>query len=159
LVPMKKPKVIFPFLFIAFAFFKLNGAYPQQLAGAYEAILCTGDCNFDKSDNVVVKGYFVFFDRPIDKETLNRQWANFEARFDVNPTACFSLERLKGSSKTFAGIIRNGAFSWRKKKDPDVIEFSIFGSADGSCTITGQSSGQWFRGKTTHKKGGGPLIN
>jgi hypothetical protein len=153
--------MMFAFLCIAILFFGLNGAFAQQpdIAGAYEAILCTGDCNFDKKDNVVVRGHFVFFNQPIDKGTLNREWANFESQFDVNPTACFSLERLKGSSQTFAGIIRNGTFSWRKSKDPGAIEFSIFGSADGSCKITGKSTGKFFRGKATTQHMGETLSN
>jgi hypothetical protein len=148
---MKKIKMMLVFLCIAIPFFGLSSASGQQrdIAGTYEVILCSGDCNFDEKDHVIVKGYFVFFNQPIDKETLKRQWANFDTQFSVNPTACFSLEPLKGSSRTFAGIIRNGTTAWSQSKNSDAIEFPVYASADGSCKIVGESTGKLFRGKAT----------
>jgi hypothetical protein len=149
---MKITNLLFAFLCIAVPFFGQNCAYAQQrdVAGTYEVILCHGDCDFDKSDRVVVKGYFVLFNQPIDKETLRRSWADFEVQFGYpDATACFSLKPLRNNAQTFAGIIRNGTTSWKQRENSNSIEFNVYRSADGFCDITGDISGGLFKGKAT----------
>jgi hypothetical protein len=123
-------------------------AQQRDVAGTYEVILCPGDCDFDKSDSVVVKGYFVLFNQPIDKERLKRSWADFEVQFGYpDSTACFSFKPLKSNRQTFAGIIRNGTTSWKRRENSDTIEFGVYRSADGFCDIAGEFSGRLFKGK------------
>ena len=137
-------------------FFAANNAFAQQInfAGSYEMLLCVGDCSIDEPDKAYIKGHLVIFDEPLDKDTLELYWADFEATLGNPPTACFFFEQLKERSQSFAGIIENGTTTWTRSEGSDAIEFTVYRSADGRTIIVGTFTGKQFKGKViTHHMG------
>lgn len=146
------------FLCTSTMLFGLDSPSGQQSdsVGSYEVIICTGDCNFDGNDNVILKGHFVIFDEPVDQDTQERLWAEFETNYGIpKPTACFELappdrDSTRGKPLGNLGANRNGFTTWRKRRDSGAVEITLFRSIDALCRIAVKKTGELFRGKATN---------
>ncbi len=105
-----------------------------KIAGAYDIMICSGACSFDKSANAVFKGRVVLFAKPLKETELRRFDEDLLRHQQANAiNACFTLDTA-GKPSSDLRAKRIGLTSGRTKE----------GSIYFRCWLS--SLGDWNQG-------------
>ena len=135
-------------LWIAAYFFERA---PVPMAGRYELLVCTVQCEYARQPDIVARGEVLFLNRKIVPESLPpKARDNFYGRslFMISrrqPNACFAVQTLKEET-TFIGIFKAGFTGW--SQDGNLVETDLYRSPDARAQVLMRGDEAVLRGRS-----------